>query len=138
MSTLVAMMVAAGAGATSTAVSVSPLVYLPPGKSVVLLGNADPVERAGDGRRERRACELRTIVLLRQVRGDQVLEPRAIHRAQQIGRRDVVEMALPSRNAALQHRRIIADSQQLRVVIAFDDERVAAGERLGDERRRHS
>ncbi len=58
-----------------------------PGESFGLVGDADPVGGAVQCRRKRRARQVRRVVLLRKVRGDDVLQPAVVERRQQRRRR---------------------------------------------------
>ena len=58
----------------------------PPVQTGFLVGDADPVRFAVHGRGQRRARQSRLVVLVAEVGGDQVLQPRGIQSRQQIGR----------------------------------------------------
>src|SRR6266850_6669398 len=65
----------------------------PPVEAFFLPSEADPAFLASHRARQRGARQLRPVVLLRQVRADHVLQPRAIERAEEPLGLPVVQMA---------------------------------------------
>ncbi len=57
-----------------------------------------------------------------------MLQPAAIERSQQAGRGLVIQVTVAARNARLQRLRVIPVHQQVEVVVAFEHQRIAAGE----------
>src|SRR5204863_8789207 len=106
----------------------------PPVEAFFLPVEADPAFLASYRARQRGARQLRPVVLLRQVRADHVLQPRAIERAEEPLGLPVVQMAERPRDALLQPPRVGAAPQHLEVVVALEHQGVAAGERLLDVR----
>src|SRR6266436_6333059 len=84
----------------------SPSNELAPAETQVLIGNADPIRIAIERCGERRPGEPGQVVVLAQVRGDQMLE----------------------------RKRVIAVGKQVEIVIALEHQRVAAGEARLDVR----
>src|SRR5450759_2339292 len=78
-----------------------------PAESIMLLGNADPVERAAKRGGERRPRQIRQIVVLRKMRREDVLELRIVEPRQEYSRRVVVQMAEASRDALLERVRVV-------------------------------
>ena len=72
------------------------------------------------------------IVFLAQVRRDEVLELAVVEASQQFGGGAVVEVTEGACYALAQSLRITAGSQHFRVVVAFQDQRVAAAQRCFD------
>ena len=72
----------------------------------------------------------------RQVRGDDVDELRLVEPREQGAGGLVVEMAEARRDPLLERRRIVAVFEHVEIVIAFEHQRVAAGEAGLDVRRR--
>src|SRR5207245_9732997 len=79
----------------------------PPAEARVLIGDADPLRRAVHRLRQRRARELGTIIVLREVRGEQMLELRVVELPEQGRGGAVVELAGLSGDAELEHMGII-------------------------------
>src|SRR6266852_5819737 len=104
----------------------------PPVEAFLLPSEADPALLASQRARQRRARQLRPVVLLRQVRADHVLQARAIERAEEPLGLPVVQMAERPRDALLQPLRVGAAPQHLDIVVALEHQGVAAGERLLD------
>src|SRR5215510_15148831 len=92
--------------ASSPSLAVKLLENFPPAESFFLRRDADPVRFAVEGSRNRCACELRQVVLLREVRGDHVLKPAAIHGSQELRRRRIGEVAEAASDPVLELRGI--------------------------------
>src|SRR5690349_22459204 len=92
-------------------------LHFTPFETVGLVCDADPVGRAVEGTRERSLRLRGRIVLSRQVRGDDVPQPRCIERGQQLSRRLVVQMPETARYALFQRKRIVAVGEHVEVVV---------------------
>ena len=100
---------------------------LAPVEAFSLVGDADPAGRAIERARERGAGLLGRIVLLRQMRGNHVAQPRRVDRGQKLRRRLVVQMAEAARDALLELPWIVAAGEHVEVVVALEHQSVAAG-----------
>jgi hypothetical protein len=107
-----------------------------PIEAVVLRGEADPAFLAAHRPRQARARELGLVVVLREVRADDVLQLRAVERAEQPLGLKVVEVAERAGDALLQPLRVGAAPQHVAIVVALEHQRVEAGQRALDVRRR--
>src|SRR5258706_8292047 len=105
---------------------------LAPVEAVILRGEADPALGAVERDGERGAHDLGLVVLLREMRADDVLQARAVERGEQARGLLVVEVAERTRDALFQPARIAAGPQHVAVVVAFEHQRVEAGKRLLD------
>src|SRR5205823_7415390 len=103
-----------------------------PVEAVVLRREADPGRRAAERGGEALAHELRLVVLLREMRADDVLQLRAVERAEEARGVLVVEMAERAADALLEPARVGAAPEHLAVIVALEDQRVEAAERLLD------
>src|SRR5258708_27425409 len=108
----------------------------PPPESNLLGGEADPAFLAAHRARERGASQTGAVVLLREVRGDYVLQPRAVERAQQALRLQIVKVPERSGDAVLEPLRVGAAPQHVGVAVAFQDQRIDPRERRPDMRGR--
>src|SRR5712691_4566201 len=99
---------------------------LAPTEAQVLIGDADPVRVAVERSGERRAGEARQVVLLAQVRGDQMLETRVVEPGQQARGGVIVEVSELARDALLERKRVVAVGKQVEIVIALEHQRIAA------------
>src|SRR6266446_10282235 len=115
----------------------SPSNELAPAEPELLIGDTDPVRIAIERRGQRRAGERGQIVVLAQVRGDQMLETQVVEPGQQARGRAIVEVSEFARDALLQRKWIIAVGKQVEIVIALEHQRVAAREARLDVRRRY-
>src|SRR5512139_635558 len=85
----------------------------PPVESLLLRGDTDPVLAAAQRLRERGTCERRSVVLLREMRRDHVLETRAVERGEQAAGGCVVQVAEGTGDALLEPLRIVAAPEQI-------------------------
>src|SRR5262249_46267429 len=99
-----------------------------PAEAALLIGDAYPVRRTMYGFRERRAGELRTIVLAREMRCDQMLQTRRVDPREKLRRGCVVEMTEAARDALLERGGIVSVREHVEIVVAFEHQRVAAGQ----------
>src|SRR5438046_7204334 len=106
----------------------SPSDELAPSEPQLLIRNADPLRFAIERCGERRTGEPGQIVVLAQVRGDQMLETRIVEPGQQTRGRAIVEVSEFARDALLERKRIIAVGKEVEIVIALEHQRVAARE----------
>src|SRR5947207_9813459 len=106
----------------------SPSDELAPPETQVLIRDTDPLRFAIERCGERRTGEPGQIVVLAQVRGDQMLETRIVEPGQQTRGRAIVEVSEFARDALLERKRIIAIGKQVEIVIALEHQRVAARE----------
>src|SRR5438552_12312608 len=112
----------------------SPSNELAPAETQVLIGNADPIRIAIERCGERRTGKPGQVIVLAQVRGDQMLETRVVEPGQQTRGRAGVEVSELARNPLLERKRVIAVGKQVEIVIALEHQRVAAGEARFDVR----
>src|SRR5688572_8546407 len=102
----------------------APFLDTAPAEPFVLAGDTDPLILAAHRARERGAGERRTVVLLRKMRADDVLQARAVERAEQGLGVEVVEVAEGAGDALLQPAGIGAGPQHVAVVVALEHQRV--------------
>src|SRR5258708_19730140 len=102
----------------------------PPVEAFFLPSKADPAFVASHRARQRRARQLRPVVLLREMRADHVLQPRAIERAEEPLGLPVVEMAERPRDALLQPPWVAAAPHHLAIVVSLDPQSAPPGDRL--------
>src|SRR5689334_4488047 len=72
------------------------------------------------------------------MRRDDMRQARRVDATQEIGGGLVVQMTEAAGDALLQHERIIARGEQVAIVVALEDERIAPGEARLDVRGRHA
>src|SRR5207247_10300955 len=89
----------------------SPSNELAPAETQVLIGNADPIRIAIERCGERRTGEPGQVVVLAQVRGDQMLETRVVEPGQQARGRAVGGMAEVARDQPPVRQRASASAQ---------------------------
>src|SRR2546425_4315220 len=106
----------------------SPSDELAPTEPELLIRDANPLRIAIERCSERRTGEPGQVVVLAQVRGDQMLETRIVEPGQQTRGRAIVEVPESARDALLERKRIIAVGKQVEIMIALEHQRVAAGE----------
>ena len=66
------------------------------------------------------------------MRGNHVLQPRAVQISDQPGRLGIVQVSKPTGDALLERQRIVAARQQIRVMIGFQHQRIATVENAPD------
>src|SRR2546422_277921 len=98
----------------------------PPVEAFFLPSEADPAFLASHSARQRGARQLGPVVLLRQMRADHVLQPRAIERAEEPLGLTVIQMAERPCDARLQPLRVGAAPQHLEIVVALEHQGIAA------------
>lgn len=104
------------------------LTQVAPVEALFLIGDADPGGGAVEGGGEGGSGQRRGVVVLAEVGGDEVLQLAGVEGREQGGGSGVFEMAEASGDAALEVRRIVALTQHGLVIIAFEHQRVAAGQ----------
>ncbi len=90
------------------------LCDLAPAETFILIGHADPFGCAAHHLRQCPARKLGGIVVLRQVRRNEMLQAAPIECGEQTGRAPVVEMAIAAGNARLENLRIVPRSSACR------------------------
>ena len=107
-------------------------VALPPAEASFLVGDANPVITTIQSRRERLDGQIRPVVFLAQMCGDQMLQALRVDLPQQCRRLIVFQMAETPGDPLLQGRRIARRRQQRLVVVALQHQRIAGTQHFND------